>query len=736
MTMEPTDGKGINKLSISEEIPSSPNYVTFVVHTPEGEEVEKPLFEENTFVPLVDLPPPPDGGWGWVICFSCFMCNMILDGICYTFGVLLEPLVEAFGSNRSTISWVGSILAGVYLMSGPIVGGLVNKFGCRPVCIGGSIISCFGIAISTLSPNVPVLMITYGVIGGFGLGLIYVPAVISVGYYFEKRRALATGISVCGSGVGCFIFPPLATFLLDEYGWRGANLIFAGFCLNCVVFGALMRPLELTIANAKTKNTKNRDNIEENFTVLLPDGTHHHQMPSPSVTPNISFCTNNEDNAQSINLAHLPTIVETENSITKKDYPSEPHKSIHEIFPEKIQPQRGSSKRIRQFSESQNTKFNVTPIRQNLPRNSTAPNFIDPKTVISRNSSTVGFNGLLRLSSQCSDNEYHSKVLGLNGSQLLSNTTLHLEPHSLSRRNSSRPIVRPLYRKDAFFSGSVNHLINSEQKRSMTPSTSQIFDYRHSIISIPRHSRRQSSLSIHRGSIVASHLSIPPSVRKASIIDKIDDEGAEPIISGMKEMTNLDMLKNKLFLLIGISNALGMLGFYVPFVYLPNMAYTNGIDKHKANFLISMIGISNTIGRVLAGWISDFSWVDSFVFTNCAIILSGLSVLILPLVDSYIAYGIIALGFGAFVAAYISLTSIVLVDLLGLDNLTSAFGLLVMFRGVSSIVGPPLAGAVFDYTKSYDISFYMAGGFLIIAAAVSIGADVLRRREWTKKVKP
>ena len=100
-------------------------------------------------------------------------------------------------------------------MSGPIVGGLVNKFGCRFVCILGSVVACIGktsyfnfitcflissivlgIGLSTLSPNVPVLMLTYGVIGGFGLGLIYLPAVVAVGYYFESKRALATGISV------------------------------------------------------------------------------------------------------------------------------------------------------------------------------------------------------------------------------------------------------------------------------------------------------------------------------------------------------------------------------------------------------------------------------------------------------------------------------------------------------------------------------------------------------------
>ena len=39
-------------------------------------------------------PAPPDGGWGWVVVFASFLCNMILDGIAYSFGVLLNPLVK------------------------------------------------------------------------------------------------------------------------------------------------------------------------------------------------------------------------------------------------------------------------------------------------------------------------------------------------------------------------------------------------------------------------------------------------------------------------------------------------------------------------------------------------------------------------------------------------------------------------------------------------------------------
>ena len=66
---------------------------------------------------------------------------------------------------------------------------------------------------------------------GIGFGLVYVPAVIAVGFYFEKWRALATGIAVCGSGIGTFVMAPLCTALIKTYGWRGALLIQAGKAL-------------------------------------------------------------------------------------------------------------------------------------------------------------------------------------------------------------------------------------------------------------------------------------------------------------------------------------------------------------------------------------------------------------------------------------------------------------------------------------------------------------------------
>ena len=71
---------------------------------------------------------------------------------------------------------------------------------------------------------------------GVGFGLIYVPAVIAVGFYFEKWRALATGIAVCGSGIGTFLMAPFCTMLIENFGWRGALLIQAGESLYYIVY--------------------------------------------------------------------------------------------------------------------------------------------------------------------------------------------------------------------------------------------------------------------------------------------------------------------------------------------------------------------------------------------------------------------------------------------------------------------------------------------------------------------
>ena len=55
-------------------------------------------------------PPPPDGGWGWIVVAASFLCNMVLDGIGYSFGILLEPLMKHFNEGKGMISMVNIVI--------------------------------------------------------------------------------------------------------------------------------------------------------------------------------------------------------------------------------------------------------------------------------------------------------------------------------------------------------------------------------------------------------------------------------------------------------------------------------------------------------------------------------------------------------------------------------------------------------------------------------------------------
>lgn len=76
-----------------------------------------------------------------------------------------------------------------------------------------------------------------------------------------------------------------------------------------------------------------------------------------------------------------------------------------------------------------------------------------------------------------------------------------------------------------------------------------------------------------------------------------------------------------------------------------------------------------------------------------------------------------------------ALTSIILVNLLGLDKLTNAFGLLLLFRGVAAMLGTPLAGTLYSINESYTIPFLVAGGLFAVSAGLSFLAPCLKKPE-------
>lgn len=73
-----------------------------------------------------EIPEPPDGGWGWVIVAASFFCNVVVDGVAYSFGIFLIHFVDYYKSPKGKTAWVGSLLSGCYLSAGKQNMGTLN----------------------------------------------------------------------------------------------------------------------------------------------------------------------------------------------------------------------------------------------------------------------------------------------------------------------------------------------------------------------------------------------------------------------------------------------------------------------------------------------------------------------------------------------------------------------------------------------------------------------------------
>ena len=211
--------------------------------------------------------------YGWLVVAASFLCNMVIDGMGYSFGVMLQPLMAEFQvrdwsgeGGRATlscdwlqvgagqVSFVGSLLNGVVMLSAPAAAASINRLGPRVTCVAGSLVSSLAILLSSYATSLAALLLSYGVLGGVGLGLMYAPAVVTVGQYFSRRLNLATGISVCGSGAGTFLFAPVASGLIARFGWRGCNRVMAAFCLLCSLLGLVMAPNTRTRSGPRSED--------------------------------------------------------------------------------------------------------------------------------------------------------------------------------------------------------------------------------------------------------------------------------------------------------------------------------------------------------------------------------------------------------------------------------------------------------------------------------------------------
>lgn len=183
----------------------------------------------------------------WIPVFASIAIQMCL-GTAYIWGVFQSHLIISPSTPDALFNWppthgtLAYALLLLFLTLGSTVGGkLVQKaYSPRIVIMTGGILLGLGFFIAMFtSQNTPwLLWLSYGVLGGVGMGFAYTTTIATCQKWFPDKKGMVTGIIVAALGFGGLIFTPIAEALIAQFGVLNTFAIFAAMFIFVSVVGS------------------------------------------------------------------------------------------------------------------------------------------------------------------------------------------------------------------------------------------------------------------------------------------------------------------------------------------------------------------------------------------------------------------------------------------------------------------------------------------------------------------
>ncbi|XP_075533786.1 monocarboxylate transporter 5-like isoform X3 [Dermacentor variabilis] len=180
---------------------------------------------------------------GLVVVAAVFWINMFVLGLLRASGVLYVAMVRTYQCSHEQASWPFSLAGATLCMTGPIAGALSRFLSVRAIVTTGIVTTGLAVSCCFFAENIVVVVVLVGIFYGAGTGMVCNLTPLLLTEHFEKHRAIACGVAYSGSTIGSFFWPPLLEYLINEFGLRGALLIYGSTILHGVMGSILLTPL-------------------------------------------------------------------------------------------------------------------------------------------------------------------------------------------------------------------------------------------------------------------------------------------------------------------------------------------------------------------------------------------------------------------------------------------------------------------------------------------------------------
>lgn len=170
---------------------------------------------------------------------------MLCGGVLYAWSILKVPFEKAFGWSRTGLALNFTIMMCCFCVGGLVSGTLISRYSPRKTLILAAVLAATGLGLtSRLSGQIWMLYLTYGCIGGLGIGIMYNAVISVVNAWYPDKKGLVTGLLMMNYSISSMIFGKLASILMVEnrLSWRacyllmgifvGGMFLLAGLCLR------------------------------------------------------------------------------------------------------------------------------------------------------------------------------------------------------------------------------------------------------------------------------------------------------------------------------------------------------------------------------------------------------------------------------------------------------------------------------------------------------------------------